>query len=488
MCVATDEPKRAKGMNKEIAIVTGLGFGEEAKGGTVEWLTRKLNAHTILRSGGCQSGHQITLENGTEHQFTHFSAGTFEGAKTHLVNMVISPVDLFNEAIELESKGVKSPFSLITIDENCLSITPYHSAISRFREIMRGKDKKGTVGKGVGEAVRDSSNPNISIRAGEFFASNRELKQKVENIRIAKLNVALEILSKNGGNMPEEAKIELDLLKNKDLVGLTVDSFRYIANLVDIVGDKYFKDLLSLNGNIVNEPDHGVLHHPWYGFVPHVTQVDPTSESLIANIKKSHYDGKLFRIGVTRAYMTRHGAGPLVSYSPNFTRSIKETHNNKAEDNAWLGEFRSGYFDTVALNYAIEVSGGKDSYGGLNLSYMDELAKASEWGVCTAYKYEGKEYDIEKFFVVENGLVTAIKAHQNTRDVNHLNHQIKLTQMLKDCVPVVTTLQPQENKELSEVFMDFVEDSLGIPVVSTSSGPKASDKSIRKGHEDLFTA
>ena len=110
-------------MNKEIVIATGMGFGEEAKGATVEWLSRKLNAHTNIRSGGCQSGHQIVLENGIEHQFTHFGAGTFEGAKTHLVDMVISPVDLFREAVELEEKGVKNPFSLVTVDGKCLTIT-----------------------------------------------------------------------------------------------------------------------------------------------------------------------------------------------------------------------------------------------------------------------------------------------------------------------------------------------------------------------------
>lgn len=473
-------------MNKEIVIATGMGFGEEAKGATVEWLTRKLKAHTNIRSGGCQSGHQIVLENGIEHQFTHFGAGTFEGAKTHLVNMVISPVDLFREAVELEEKGVKNPFSLVTVDGKCLTITPYHSAISRFREIMRGDDKKGTVGKGVGEAVRDSGNPDISIRAEEYYKDPSRLAEKVENIRRSKLQVAQEILSKNNGNMPDEAKIEYELLLNQDLVGLTVESYKYFADIVDITDKSFINKLLSKDGSIVVEPDHGVLHHPWYGFVPHVTQVDPTSEGLISMINKSKYNGKVFRLGVNRAYMTRHGAGPLVSYSPEMSRTIKETHNNKAEDNAWLGEFRSGYYDIVAMKYSIEVSGGKDAYGGLNLSYMDEVVKAKEWGVCIAYEYEGKLFDLEKYFNLENGLITGIKVHPNTRDINHLNHQIQLTQLLKECHPVLTTLKPEGKKPLSEVFINFVEDNLAIPVVSTSSGPKVGDKLVRPGYEGLF--
>src|SRR3989338_10677277 len=151
---------------RQFIRVNGLGFGEETKGNTVQWLVREFNAHTVWRSGGWQGGHHIVHDDGREQAFSFFGAGTFEGARTYLKHMVISPGELFNEALELESKGVPNPLDLIAIDRDCLTTTPFHSGISRLREIMRGTNKKGTVGKGVGEALKDSQNPDITIRAG----------------------------------------------------------------------------------------------------------------------------------------------------------------------------------------------------------------------------------------------------------------------------------------------------------------------------------
>lgn len=474
--------------SKEYAVVTGLGIGEETKGATVQWLTKQLNAHTVIRSGGSQGGAHVKLEDGREQMFSQFGAGTFEGARTHLLNMVINPAELFEEALEIEKQGIKNPFSLITIDSNCLTVTPYHSAISRFREIMRGENKKGTVGKGVGEAIRDSDNPENSIRAGEFLGDVSELERKIENIRVVKLNEAREIMAKNTERLPDAAQVELDLLYNKRLVGLTAECFKYTANLVDIVGKKDLKKLLDQKGAIVNQTSHGALLHPWYGFVPHVTQIDPTAQDVFALLKEQKYDGKIIRLGVSRSYMTRHGAGPLVSFNPELTKSIQETDNNLPQDIPWSGEFRNGNYDIIAMKYAVEVSGGKKSFDGLNISYMDEVAKAKDWEVCVAYKYEGKENGLEQFFEIENGLITGIRVRSNTRDIAQLNHQIKLTQMLKECQPVLVTLRPENGKGLEQVFIDFVETSLDLPVVATAHGPKLADRSIRVGYESVFTS
>ncbi len=480
-------PERCPHTSREFAIVTGLGIGEETKGAAVEWLTKQLSAHTVVRSGGCQGGAHVMLPDGREQMFSQFGAGTFEGAGTHLINMVINTGDLFEEALELEKKGVKNPFSLITIDGKCLVTTPYHSAINRFREIMRGGNKKGTVGKGVGDVIRDSGNPAITIRAEEFFEDRKYLEEKIERIRNFKLEQAREIMSKNPGFLPDPARPELELLYNRMLVGLTAESYKYTADLVDIVDDGYIDKLLARDGAIVGETSHGALLHPWYGFVPHVTQIDPTAQDVIVLLRSKDYDGRLIRLGVSRSYMTRHGAGPLVSYSPELTGSIRETHNNLESDNAWIGEFRNGNYDIVAMRYAVAISGGVSSFDGLSISHMDKLAGKDHWDVCTAYKYEGKEENLEKYFFIENGLITGIRVHLNTRDIEHLNHQIQLTQLLKQCHPELTTLRQQNGKPLEQVFIDFIEANLGLPVVATANGPYARDRAIRPGHEDLFS-
>lgn len=487
MSPSKDETVTKTTMTKEMVIVTGLGIGEETKGNTVEWLTWFLWAHTILRSGGCQAGHHVMTKDGQTQVFSHFGAGTFEGAKTHLVHMVINPVDLFSEAIELEEKGVENPFDLITIDEDCLSITPFHGAMSRFREIMRGNDhKKGTVGMGVGEAIKDAQrSEELAIRARDFH-SREALVQKIETIRQYKQKQAMEIIaSMDHRDIPPEALRELELLEDTELASQTVNSMVYLADLVHIVGTNYLDELLQKPGTIVNEASHGALLHPWYGFVPHVTQVDPTSRDVLANLKDHDYQGKIVRLGVSRCYMTRHGAGPLVSYSEEMTSGITETHNDVAND--WLGPFRNGQYDIVALRYAIEISGGKKSFDGLMISYLDVLSEHDEWKVCTAYAYEGDADDLAQYFDMEDGNIVGIKVHPDTRDNDHYAHQLRLTQLLKQCRPVLETLIAQNGKTLEEVFLQYVEAHLGIPVVATAHGPKKQDRQMRSGWEHLFT-
>lgn len=475
-------------MTKELFVVEGLGIGEETKSQTVEWLTWQLLAHTVLRSGGSQAGHHIMTEDGREQMFSHFGAGTFEGARTHLKHMVINPVDLFTEGVELEGNGIENPFDLITIDKDCLTVTPFHGAISRLKEKLRGEDKKGTVGKGVGDAVKDSKldNADLSIHAGEFLEDTQTLKRKVNAIRIHKLQQAIELVKKTSSRSPEIQK-EIEILEDETLVNTTVESFQSLASLVKIVDDTYLDEVLNREGFIVTEPSHGALLHPWYGFVPHVTQIDPTGQDVLTTLKERNYSGKIKRIGVSRAYMTRHGAGPLVSFSRELTDSIQETHNAANEfANEWLGEFRNGYYDTVAMNYAIEISGGRESFDGLSISYLDKLENRPVWEVCEAYMYTGRATDLDDFFVVEDDRIVGIKKHPDTRDEKHYAHQLRLTELLKECEPVVKVLKPTDSENLEEVFLQYVEEKIQLPVVATAHGPRKIDRQARPGWEHLF--
>lgn len=483
--------QETSGLTKnEIFVVTGLGIGEETKSQTVEWLAWQLMAHTILRTGGWQAGHHVVREDGTEQMFSFFGAGTFEGARTHLKHMVISPVEFFDEAVELESKGIKNPFDSITIDKDCLTTTPFHGAISRFREIMRN-DKKGTVGKGVGDAIKDANagNPDLVIRAGDFLGDRETLKRKVEAIRQHKIRQAAAITqAMEVDELPDEAYSEMKILHDSTLVESTVDSMQYLADLVKIVDDTYFDDLLAKDGVMVTETSHGALLHPRYGFVPHVTQVDPTAQDLLTSLKEHGYKGRVVRLGVSRCYMTRHGAGPLVSFNQEMTDSIQETHNAASERaNEWLGEFRNGNYDVVAMEYAIAISGGRESFDGLKISYLDVLAQQDEWQVCEAYTFEGEATDLDEYFVMQDGhQITGIKVHEDMGDEAHFAHQIRLTELLKQCTPVLKTLKPEDGKSLEDVFLDYVEAHLQLPVVAVAHGPKKEDRHARPGWEHLF--
>lgn len=468
---------------KNFIVVNGIALGEETKGNTVQSLVRKLNAHTVWRSGGWQGGHHIVHDDGREMAFSFFGAGTFEGAKTYLRHMVISPAELFQEAVELEEKGIINALELIIIDQDCLATTPFHSGISRIREILRGEEKKGTIGKGVGEAIKDSVDPELAIRAGDF--RNRALVEKrAENIRLLKLLQAKKLIENHQEPISQEVYNELEILRDQELAGLFADTCGYLTDLVSITDDSYLNNLLTRSGSIVNEVSHGALHHPWYGFVPHITQIDPTSQGVIDTIRNHDYQGNMRRIGVVRSYLTRHGAGPLVSFNSELTQSLTEAHNNAAND--WLGEFRTGNFDIVALAYALSISGGSKVFDGLVISHLDVLSEKNQWQVCEAYEYLGKDDDLGDYFYLDGNRIIGIKLHENTRDEAHYRHQLRLTELLKNCSPILKTITALPGQTLEQAFVSYVENKLGVSVVGKGYGPKISDRPFLPSFDEII--
>jgi adenylosuccinate synthase len=158
--------------------------------------------------------------------------------------------------------------------------------------------------------------------------------------------------------------------------------------------------------------------------------------------------------------------------------------NNK--DNEWLGPFRVGPYDLVALKYSIQICGGPQAFGGLMISHLDQLARFSNWPVCVGYEFQGKTSDLSEYFDVEKGIIVGIKLYPDTNDANQYNHQLRLTELLKSCKPIVLTLHEKE-ESLEETFIKKVESETKIPVVVTSYGPTKEDRRIRNGWENLFT-
>ncbi|HIB66122.1 MAG TPA: adenylosuccinate synthetase, partial [Phycisphaerales bacterium] len=140
-------------------IVVDLGFGDSGKGTITDALVRQTDAAWVVRfNGGAQAGHAVVTEDGREHIFSQFGAGTFvPGVRTYLSRfMVLHPGGLLREAEVLEGKGVENALSRVVIDPRARVITPFHQAANRLREILRGDERHGSCGLGVGETMHHS--------------------------------------------------------------------------------------------------------------------------------------------------------------------------------------------------------------------------------------------------------------------------------------------------------------------------------------------
>jgi len=457
---------------KKCYPLTDIGGGDGGKGTTLHKLCDLRRPHTVLKEGGSNGNHGVHTSKGQIFGFSQFGCGTFGGARTHITDrFVVYPEGILNEGNALRYEyGITDIYKMITIDENALCATPFHGLASRLRELARKDNPRGTVGTGVGEAYVDSLvHPDLAIRAKDLLDPN--LRKRLETIRQQKIVDLKEVLETDF--LFEdwiEARSMIDLLHSEKFVDRTVEKFREMAKRVEIVdGDYCRRKIFSRSGVIVCESSHGVLTDRYYGFCPHTSKLR-TIPNLMAWDHLKDYDGEIVKLGVTRAYAIRHGAGPLVTekYGMIGTAGILPFECEPAD--RYRGAARVGALDCVALRYAINVCGGPQAFDGLVVTWFDRIETLGLWQYCSKYEHA----DDPEFFSPEGEIVV-----RRGEDAVQLARQERLGQYLKQCRPKLQSyvlLDGTTRDEVVKLCADTIGGELGIPVRMISFGPTEKDK------------
>jgi adenylosuccinate synthase len=399
--------------------VVDLGYGDAGKGTVVDWLCATRPVHTVVRfNGGAQAAHNVVLRDGRHHTFAQFGAGTFRpGVRTHLSrHVVVDPLALAAEADHLTSVGVPDALDRLTVDGDALLATPYHRAANRARETARGADRHGSCGLGVGEAVGYGlAHPDEAPRVADCLAPGR-LRRRLTALR--------DRLTAELG--------PLDVPPVEDCLA----AFTAFAGRVAIVDGAYLAGVLRA-GTCVFEGAQGVLLDEWHGFHPYTTWSTTTFANAEALLAEAGLPGAARRLGVLRVVTTRHGNGPLVTEDP--ALPLTDPRN---PTNPWQGRFRFGHFDAVAHRYALAVAGGVD---GLALTHLDLAGPGLR--ICRRYG------DADRLRPGPPG---------------DLDRQAALTARLLRARPVYD--DPPAD------WPAAVGAELGVPVVLTSHGPTAGEK------------
>ncbi|MDX1934769.1 MAG: adenylosuccinate synthetase [Capsulimonadales bacterium] len=366
-------------------IVNDLGFGDAGKGSLTDALVRRHRATLVVRyNGGAQAAHTVETSDGRRHTFHQFGSGTLvPGVETLLSEYVLfDPIALIAEESDLRRIGITDAFSRLYVDGRAKVTTPYHRIANRWREIARGAGRHGSCGLGIGETVADSlAHPADTLYADEL-SDESVLREKLGRVRRRK---RVELAS-----LPAADTADLrEPLESEEEFEATVEVFRYVGERVCQTDITRLADRLRRPGVTIFEGAQGVLLDEVYGFHPNTTWSRTTPENAERLLCRSGFRGETIRLGLIRAYQTRHGAGPLPTESLELTAALPDTSNPV---NPWQGAFRVGWLDLVLTRYALAAAGRIDA---LAITCLDRLPANPQ--VAIGYSLHGMPCEPETF-------------------------------------------------------------------------------------------
>ncbi len=424
---------------KRAVIVQGLGFGDEGKGATVDFLARELAADLVVRyCGGSQAGHNVVLPDGRRHTFAQFGAGTLAGAATYLgEQMIINLPALHKEAQHLRELMGADPFLELLIHPRALVSTMYHQQLNRLRELARGANRHGSCGHGIGETR------NYWLQHGQdaiFAADLKDREALCGKLELLRQRVLLEV-QELVGRVPADEHWRLELFMAP--ARKAADELLQLANPLN------FQSAAPNYTTAIFEGAQGVLLDEWRGFHPHTTWSTVTLHHALAMVEESEA-GEVCTLGVTRAYMTRHGAGPLPTWDAELDAQLADPGN---PTNAWQGTIRRGWLDLVLLRYAVESAGGP--LDGLVINCLDQLNGVPPQ-ICVRYSCPAAA-EIERL---------------PASPVPWLAAQEKLNTMLSGAIPVF-------NQMSAATLCDTLAHQLA-PLSLTAAGPSWRDRTMQE--------
>jgi len=324
-------------MSRKAIVTVGLGFGDESKGATVDWLCRHFKADLVVRySGGSQCGHNVELPTGARHCFSQFGAGSFADVPTYLgPEVIIYPEAMWREYLHLFGLGYKPR---LFVHPKCLVTTFFHRSVNRYKEERRGQAKHGSCGHGIGETRSYALNDPIGSMRAEDLCHLQVVEEKTEAI-------AKSLKMPAFGNEALHVWDAWRALTMKKVVVVTEEPPAF--------------------DTAVFEGAQGVLLDEDWGFHPYTTWSKVTTDHAFSLLKLWNVPHHM-TLGVIRSYHTRHGAGPFPTYDEKLTQRLPDPGN---PHNPWQEHLRCGWLDFSLLRYALTVQ----PVDAIALSHIDQL-------------------------------------------------------------------------------------------------------------------
>ncbi len=413
------------------SCVIGLLWGDEGKGKIIDYLAQ--DADYVARyAGGHNAGHTIIADG--EPLVLHLIPSA--ALRKDVVNIVaggvvVDPWHLRDEVARLRDLG--APIELgrtVLVSERAHVILPVHKALDRVAEQMRGSGRIGTTGRGIGPAYADRASRS-GLRMGDLIRPEL-LRARLEGI-VAERTPLLAAFDQPAIDVPGLLAELLEL--GRELAPAICDTGR-VLRTASTDGKRI---LLEGAQGVLLDVDHGT--YPFCTSSSSSTGGCATGTGLPPTVLESIS-------GVVKAYSTRVGEGP-------FPTELHGDHGDRLREAG--NEFgsttgrprRCGWFDAVAVRYAVGVSGTT----GLIVTNLDVLSGFDPLQIAVAYELPDGErtehfpaFDLEKVVPIYEELPGFTEDITGVREFSDL---------------------PANARS----YIETIEAQIGIPVVMISVGP-----------------
>ncbi|MBW1747510.1 MAG: adenylosuccinate synthase [Deltaproteobacteria bacterium] len=326
-------------------------------------------ADVVVRfQGGNNAGHTMVVEG--EQFISHLVPSGILQKKTCLIGngVVVDPSVLVEELDKLKNKGIDTGPNLLKISEKAHVIMPYHKQIDLAREKMKGDQKIGTTGRGIGPCYEDKASRR-GIRFVELI--DAEVFKETVHAVLEEKNFYLKHYLSAEPLDPEPIVQQYQ--------GYAERLAPHVVNISIVMNQA-----VKAGKQILFEGAQGTHLDIDHGTYPFVTSSNTVSGNACcgAGIGPKEITGV---IGIVKAYTTRVGRGP---FPTELFDEIGDTIQKKgAEFGATTGrKRRCGWLDTVLLQNAVRLNG----LTGLVITKLDVLDGLESLKICTGYEYNGE--------------------------------------------------------------------------------------------------
>ena len=422
-------------------IVLGAQWGDEGKGKIVDLFSERFDI-VVRYQGGHNAGHTVFIG---EKKFVLklIPSGILRpGVKAVIGNgVVIDPAALMDEIASLENAGI-DVHSQLLISNRAHVIFPFHRMVEKVSEARADRVAIGTTSRGIGPCYEDKIGRR-GIRMADLV-SPQGFEQMYRMLCEDKMTLATAF--------KVSEQIDFDKI---------LEQYRqFTEKLRPLVCDtaSFVNHAIRDGKNVLFEGAQGTMLDIDHGTYPFVTSSNASAGGACtgAGVAPTRINGI---IGVSKAYITRVGAGPFPSeIEGEAGERIRKAGN---EFGSVTGRpRRCGWFDVPLLRYTATING----FDSMIITKLDVLDELDEIPVCTGYKIDG---------------VAVLEMPATNEEVAKIVPVYEILPGWKSLTKGITSLDRIPKKAMD--YLKFLEEKTGVEVGCVSNGPERNETIVVPG-------